>query len=103
MSFGRILDIQATHISTKTWGTVSYMPAELLSKGKLTTATDVYSFGMLMWELMKSCRVLQGVSMGQVRPCCPAAVLLLHCRVGCCVNPTAVPCQPVLPGCCTAS
>ena len=57
---------------------MSYMPAELLSKGKLTTATDVYSFGMLMWELIKSCRILQGVSVGQVSPCCLAAVLLLH-------------------------
>ena len=75
------------------------MPAELLSKGKLTTATDVYSFGMLMWELIKSCRVLQGVSMGQVRPCFPASVLLLHCQACRCVNP---PLQCLASLCCLA-
>ena len=43
----RVLDMDATHISTKTYGTISYMPAELLSQGKLTRSADVYSFAML--------------------------------------------------------
>ena len=43
----RMLDMDMTHISTHTYGTISYMPPELLSQGKMTRAADVYSFGML--------------------------------------------------------
>ena len=43
----RVLDLDMTHISTRTYGTISYMPPELLSQGKMTRAADVYSFGML--------------------------------------------------------
>lgn len=43
----RVLDLDMTHISTHTYGTISYMPPELLSQGKMTRACDVYSFGML--------------------------------------------------------
>ncbi len=43
----RVLDVDMTHISTHTYGTISYMPPELLSQGKMTRAADVYSFGML--------------------------------------------------------
>lgn len=43
----RVLDLDMTHISTHTYGTISYMPPELLSHGKMTRACDVYSFGML--------------------------------------------------------
>lgn len=45
-----------THISTKTYGTVTYMPPEMLSKSRLTRAVDVYSFGILMWHLF-TCQV----------------------------------------------
>ena len=41
-----------THISTFTAGTVSHMPPEVLKDGILTPAVDVFSFGMLLWELM---------------------------------------------------
>jgi serine/threonine protein kinase len=29
-----------------------YMPPELMAHGQVTKATDVYSFGVLMWELL---------------------------------------------------
>jgi len=41
-----------THISTFTAGTVSHMPPEVLKDGILTPAVDVFSFGMLLWELI---------------------------------------------------
>ena len=48
----RVLDHEKhTHISTQTYGTVAYMPPELLSDSRLTRSADIYSFGMLMWEL----------------------------------------------------
>lgn len=48
----RVLDHEKhTHISTQTYGTVAYMPPELLSNSRLTRSADIYSFGVLMWEL----------------------------------------------------
>lgn len=38
-------------ILTKTFGTVSHMPPELLNDGLLTPAADVWAFGVLAWEL----------------------------------------------------
>lgn len=29
-----------------------YMPPEVMCAGQLTTSTDIYSFGLLMWEVM---------------------------------------------------
>ncbi len=43
----RVLDLNVTHLSTQSFGTVPYMPPELLSQGRMTKAVDVYSFGML--------------------------------------------------------
>jgi serine/threonine protein kinase len=40
-----------SHVSTQTFGTIPYMPAELLVTGRLTKAVDVYSFGIIMNEL----------------------------------------------------
>ncbi|KAK9823953.1 hypothetical protein WJX72_006631 [[Myrmecia] bisecta] len=62
----RVLDVDATHISTKTYGTISYMPGELLQAGKLTRAADVYSFGMLMWELYMGKGLYEGMTVAQV-------------------------------------
>ncbi len=50
----RILDAHATHISTQSFGTVPYMPPELLSQGRMTKAVDVYSFGMLSASLFRA-------------------------------------------------
>ena len=41
-----------THIETFTCGTVRYMPPELLKDGLMTPAVDVYSYGMMMFELV---------------------------------------------------
>ncbi|KAL0035971.1 hypothetical protein WJX77_009876 [Trebouxia sp. C0004] len=62
----RVLDLDMTHISTHTYGTISYMPPELLSQGKMTRAADVYSFGMLMWEMYTGCSLFKGLTVGQV-------------------------------------
>ncbi|EFJ39696.1 hypothetical protein VOLCADRAFT_120115, partial [Volvox carteri f. nagariensis] len=48
----RCLKEGQTHHSTKTVGTVTHMPPELLRSGKLTLSGDVYSFGIMMWELL---------------------------------------------------
>lgn len=37
-------------------GTLAFMPPELLTNDILSYATDVYSFGMLLWEMI-ACKV----------------------------------------------
>eukprot|EP00210_Caulerpa_lentillifera_P004240 g4044.t1 len=41
-----------SHLETFTCGTVTHMPPELLNEGKLSSASDVYSFGILLWEIL---------------------------------------------------
>ena len=38
---------EVSHLSTDTYGTVSYMAPELLGQGKFGKPADIYSFGVL--------------------------------------------------------
>ncbi|KAL4525465.1 hypothetical protein Ndes2437A_g03925 [Nannochloris sp. 'desiccata'] len=58
--------ISNREITTKTVGTVSHMPPELLVDGVMTKAGDVYSFGVVLWEMWNGKRAWEGASMGQV-------------------------------------
>ncbi|GAB4819682.1 hypothetical protein N2152v2_006728 [Parachlorella kessleri] len=51
LGLSRLLDPQQSQRLTQSCGTIGYMPPEVLTAGRLTTACDVYSFGILMWEL----------------------------------------------------
>ncbi|EIE22674.1 kinase-like protein [Coccomyxa subellipsoidea C-169] len=63
----RVLDHEKhTHISTQTYGTVAYMPPELLSDSRLTRSADIYSFGMLMWELISGEVPFDRMTVGQI-------------------------------------
>ena len=42
---------QGSHISGVRHGTPLYISPEILNNGKASKAADVYSFGVLMWEL----------------------------------------------------
>ena len=42
---------EVSHLSTDTYGTVSYMAPELLGQGKFGKPADVYSFGVLSASL----------------------------------------------------
>eukprot|EP00210_Caulerpa_lentillifera_P005200 g4968.t1 len=55
-----------THISTFTAGTISHMPPEVLRDGILTPATDVFSFGMILWELMAGKVPFLGMNSGEI-------------------------------------
>lgn len=50
-------------------GTAAYMAPELLQKGKMTRAADVYSFAMIMVELFTCKRLFEGLAQQQVRSC----------------------------------
>ncbi len=62
----RVLDTDRTHVSTQTYGTLAYQPAELLQDGRLTKAADVHSFSMIMYEMYTKQRLFDGCNTGQV-------------------------------------
>lgn len=41
-----------THIQTYTCGSVASMPPEVLKDGFLASEADVYSFSIILWELL---------------------------------------------------
>ncbi|GFR42473.1 hypothetical protein Agub_g3381 [Astrephomene gubernaculifera] len=61
----RHLDIR-TKIQTRTYGTLTHMPAETLRDGVISKATDVYSMGVLLWQLFTGSRPWAGLRHGQI-------------------------------------
>ena len=57
----RVLDAKATHASTLNFGTLAFMPPELIREGRCSPAADVYSLGMVMWELWSGRTAFAGV------------------------------------------
>lgn len=43
----RSIGVMATHLTTKSFGTVTHMPPELLMHNQLKRAGDVYAFGVM--------------------------------------------------------
>jgi len=73
------------HLQTFTCGSIRYMPPELLRDGLLTPALDVFSFGILLWEIVSGKRayptrrndeIIVSIVEGK-RPAMPS-----HCPVG---------------------
>ena len=50
--FGMVRQFNSGTIKTSTFGTVSYMAPEIIKQGQLRPSADVYSFGVIMWELV---------------------------------------------------
>lgn len=64
--FGLSRVLSAEAVSTGTYGTVTHMPPELLTTGKLSKATDVYAFGVTLWEMLTGQRPWAGLLQMQV-------------------------------------
>lgn len=81
----RVLSQEA--ISTGTFGTVTHMPPELLTTGRLSKSVDVYAFGVLLWEMCTGKRPWAGMMQMQVCLDCAMAEVLsylisaLHLRI----------------------
>ena len=60
----RVLSQEA--VSTGTFGTVTHMPPELLTTGRLSKSVDVYAFGVLLWEMCTGKRPWAGMMQMQV-------------------------------------
>lgn len=59
--FGISRMLISTDVRTESYGTVAYMPRELLANKKIGLFTDVYSFGVLMWEIRNKRRAWDSV------------------------------------------
>ncbi|EFN50522.1 hypothetical protein CHLNCDRAFT_29026, partial [Chlorella variabilis] len=53
----RMLPETQTHVNTGSYGTVTHASPELLTDGRLTKASDVFAFGILLWELVTGLRL----------------------------------------------
>jgi serine/threonine protein kinase len=51
----RLLAEHQTHVDTGSYGTASIAAPELLCEGRLTKSSDIYAFGILLWEMV-SCQ-----------------------------------------------
>jgi serine/threonine protein kinase len=52
-------------------GTVSHQAMEVLHDGRITRSSDVYSFAMIMLEMITGVPVYEGFSSSQASPHCP--------------------------------
>ncbi|EFJ51739.1 hypothetical protein VOLCADRAFT_103380 [Volvox carteri f. nagariensis] len=62
----RALATDSTHITTRNYGTVAYMAPEVLGSGKVGPASCIYSYGILLWELVSGRPPYQGMLPGQI-------------------------------------
>eukprot|EP00877_Chromochloris_zofingiensis_P007694 jgi/Chrzof1/3178/Cz12g14220.t1 len=62
----RNLGVFQTHLTTQTCGTVTHMPPELLLRGRLSLAGDVYSYGIMLWEILSGVRPFKGMRVAEV-------------------------------------
>eukprot|EP00878_Enallax_costatus_P000800 GHUV01000924.1.p1 GENE.GHUV01000924.1~~GHUV01000924.1.p1 ORF type:complete len:786 (+),score=186.91 GHUV01000924.1:228-2585(+) len=62
----RVIAQGVTHLSTHTFGTITHQPPELMRSGRLSKQADVYSFGVLMWEMVMASHPWHGKMMGEI-------------------------------------
>ncbi|CAL8470312.1 g9854 [Coccomyxa elongata] len=68
--FGLARNLNITSkVETRTYGTITHMPRELLCDGIMSKPADVYAFGVLLWEMMSGCRAWASMKHAQVMHC----------------------------------
>lgn len=55
----RMLGMEESKVFTDVRGTIGYMDPEYMSNAKLTSASDVYSFGIVTLQLLSGQRVVE--------------------------------------------
>ncbi|GIL56613.1 hypothetical protein Vafri_11948 [Volvox africanus] len=61
----RTLEIRSK-MQTANYGTLSHMPPELVLNGTVSRAVDVYSFGVLLWQMYTGSRPWSGLTHSQI-------------------------------------
>lgn len=61
----RIMELRS-RITTKNYGTITHMPPELLTAGAMSTSVDVFSFGVLLWQMYHGSRPWSGLTHAQI-------------------------------------
>uniref|UniRef100_A0A383WIW4 Protein kinase domain-containing protein n=1 Tax=Tetradesmus obliquus TaxID=3088 RepID=A0A383WIW4_TETOB len=65
LGLSRVLQQHATHRTTQTVGTMSHMPPELLRYGRMSTAVDIYAYGITMYQLYTGEEAFRNLHYGQ--------------------------------------
>ncbi|KAL9249291.1 PTI1-like tyrosine-protein kinase-like protein [Drosera capensis] len=66
--FAKFIPDGATHVTTRVKGTLGYLAPEYAMLGKASESCDVYSFGILLLEIVSGRRPLHKISASQSRP-----------------------------------
>ncbi|WIA36739.1 hypothetical protein OEZ86_008009 [Tetradesmus obliquus] len=66
LGLSRVVKQHATHRTTRTVGTLSHQPPELLQDGRSSPAVDIYSFGIMMHELFTGQAAFCHMRYGQI-------------------------------------
>ena len=87
------IDPTETHVSNFYQGTLTHMAPEVLMYGKISFASDVYAFGIMLWEMYTASQAFKGVPRAllghevtkqgrrpEFPPDCPFDYQLLACR-----------------------
>ncbi|KAK9916182.1 hypothetical protein WJX75_009766 [Coccomyxa subellipsoidea] len=65
--FGLARDLGVvSRVETRTYGTLTHMAPEVLSADMVSKTTDVYSFGVILWEMYNGQRAWAGLNTAQV-------------------------------------
>ena len=59
------MDVQA-RVAAHACGTLTHMPPEAVMEGIVATGTDVYSLGVLLWQMYTSSRPWSGLTQSQI-------------------------------------
>ncbi|KAG2498415.1 hypothetical protein HYH03_003673 [Edaphochlamys debaryana] len=62
----RVLGGDRTHVSTRPHGTASHLAPEVWAEGHVSQQSDMYAFGITLWELATGERPWRGVAAGTV-------------------------------------
>ncbi|PNH10860.1 putative serine/threonine-protein kinase, partial [Tetrabaena socialis] len=62
----RVLGADATHVSTRPHGTTTHNAPEVWAEGHVSQQSDMWAYGMTLWELATGERPWRGMSAGRI-------------------------------------